>query len=211
MCRLAAVLISCLVPPIATAQSGWEAVTSKEGGFSVEMPAKPSLTSSSTRKDKGGTTKVHTLGCETAGGVYIAQKIEFPTAVAKGAEEQALDAERDAFAAEWRGKVLSEKKVRAGGRPGRDFTIRGKPEKDSGVLTVRVREYLDGRAVYAVLVASQPNRELPEDAGRFLGSLAIGEGKARVAGTPEKEAAGTPLEGFGAAIDPARDCKFAPR
>ena len=194
----------------ASAQSNWELVTSKEGGFSVEMPAKPSLNNSSTRRDKGGVTKILQIGCETDAGVYLAQKIEFPTAVVKGAENDQLDAERDGFAAEWRGKVIGEKKVRAGGRVGRDFTIRGKPEKDSGILTIRVREYLDGKAVYAVIVVSQPNRDLPEDSGRFLGSLAIGETKARVAGTPEKEPDGKPLEGWGIAIDLANDCKFTP-
>jgi regulation of enolase protein 1 (concanavalin A-like superfamily) len=212
MFRLAAIVMACAIPSFAAAQGGWEVVASKEGGFGVEMPTKPSLTNSTTRKANGGTTKILTIGCETAGGAYLVQKIEFPTAIAKGAENEQLDAERDAFATEWRGKVLSEKKVRASGRLGRDFTIRGKPEKDTGILTVRVREYLDGRAVYAVLVVSQPNRELPEDSGRFLGSLVIGEAKARIAGTPEKEVAGTPLEGwFGAAIDPAGDCKFTPK
>ena len=211
MDRLVAILILATVIPSAAAQTAWEVVASKEGGFGVEMPAKPSLNSSSTRKANGGTTKIQTIGCETDGGLYLVQKIEFPTAIVKGAENEQLDAERDAFAADWRGKVLTEKRVRASGRLGRDFTIRGKPEKDTGVLTVRVREYLDGRAVYAVLVVSQPNRELPEDTGRFLGSLVIGEAKARVAGTPEKEVAGTPLEGFGAGIDPAGDCKFTPQ
>lgn len=206
-CFILLILVSSA--PAATAQTAWEAVTSKEGGFSVEMPAKPSLNTASTRKDKGGVTKVLQIGCETAGGVYLVHKIEFPTAVAKGAEDEQLNAERDAFAAEWRGKVVGEKKVRAGGRVGRDFTIRGKPEKDTGVLTVRVREYLDGKAVYAVLVVSQPNRDLPDDTGRFLGSLGIGETKARV-GTPEKEVPGKKLDGWGTACDVDGDCTFTP-
>lgn len=206
-CFILLALVSVCLP--ASAQSKWEAVTSKEGGFSVELPAKASLNSSSTRKDKSGTTKIMQIGCETDSGVYIVQKIEFPTAVVKGAEDEQLNAERDAFAAEWRGKVVGEKKVRAAGRVGRDFTIRGKPEKDSGVLTVRVREYLDGKAVYAVIVVSAPNRELPEDTGRFLGSLGIGETKARVS-TPEKEPDGKKLDGWGLALDADGDCKFTP-
>jgi regulation of enolase protein 1 (concanavalin A-like superfamily) len=210
MRRLLSLTVILAVVGTTRAQTEWQPVVSKEGGFAVEMPAKPSLNTSSTRKDKGGTTKLMQVGCETDAGVYIVQKIEFPTAVAKGAEEEQLDAERDGFAKEWRGKVTGEKKVRASGRVGRDFTIRGKPEKDSGVLTVRVREYLDGKAVYAVIVCSQPNRELPEDTGRFLGSLGIGETKARIAGTPEKEPEGTPVEGWGKAYDPAKDCKFSP-
>jgi regulation of enolase protein 1 (concanavalin A-like superfamily) len=204
-----------LIPVLAVvgpawSQNAWEPVISKEGGFSVEMPIKPALNTSSTRKDKGGTTKLMQIGCETDAGIYIVQKAEFPTPIAKGAEDEQLNAERDEFAKEWRGKVTGEKKVRASGRMGRDFTIRGKPVKDSGVLTVRVREYLDGKAVYAVIVCSLPNRELPEDTGRFLGSLGIGETKARIAGTPEQEPEGTAVEGWGTAYDIAKDCKFAP-
>src|SRR5947209_3435980 len=94
--------VSLVLCTAVTAQANWETVTSKEGGFSVEMPAKPSLNNSSTRREKGGVTKILQIGCETDAGVYIAQKIEFPTAVVKGAENEQLDAERDAFAAEWR-------------------------------------------------------------------------------------------------------------
>ncbi|MBV9123026.1 MAG: DUF1349 domain-containing protein, partial [Planctomycetes bacterium] len=54
------------------------------------------------------------------------------------------------------------------------------------------------------------NRELPEDTGRFLGSLAIGEKRARAAGTPEPEPTGTELPGWGLAIDPDKDCEFHP-
>lgn len=151
-----AVIVVMFVGSSAVAQTNWELVSSKEGGFSVEMPTKPTLKKSHTRKENGGVTKVMQIGCETDGGVYIVQKIEFPTAIVKGAENEQLDAERDGFAEVWRGKVIGEKKVRANGRVGRDFTIRGKPEKDSGVLTVRIREYLDEKAVYAVIVCSAP-------------------------------------------------------
>ena len=53
-------------------------------------------------------------------------------------------------------------------------------------------------------------RELPDDTGRFLGSLGIGETKARIAGTPEKEPDGKELPGWGLAIDITGDCKFTP-
>jgi regulation of enolase protein 1 (concanavalin A-like superfamily) len=188
----------------------WETVTSKEGQFTVEMPTKPSMSRTRTRRGPGGTVKVLMIGCKTEGGAYLAFKIEFPTPVVKGAENAALDEERDSFAEEFNGKVISEKKVRSAGTLGRDFTIRGKAAEETGVQTIRVREYLAGRGIYVVMVLSAPNRELPEDAGRFLGSLAIGETKARAAGTPEPEPAGRQLEGWGLAVDPGADCQFRP-
>jgi regulation of enolase protein 1 (concanavalin A-like superfamily) len=201
------VLAGACAPP-APAQAPWETVTSKEGQFTVEMPVKPSVTRSRTRTGPGGTVKVLMIGGKTDAGAYFVYKVEFPTAIVKGTEDEHLDAERDLFAEEWNGKVIAEKKVRAEGKVGRDFTIRGKPAEGAGVLTIRIREYLTGNAVYAVAVVSAPNRELPEDAGRFLGSLTIGEARARAAGTPEPEPAGRDQAGWGLAIDPDKDCRI---
>jgi regulation of enolase protein 1 (concanavalin A-like superfamily) len=62
-----------------------------------------------------------------------------------------------------------------------------------------------------VSVLSLPNEDLPEDTGRFLGSLAIGEAKARSNGVPEPELPGKELKGWGTAIDRDNDCQFTPR
>ncbi len=200
-----------LVLPALAQTPAWETVTSKEGQFTVEMPTKPSYSRVRTRSGPGGKIQTLTIGCDTPGGVYLAYKITLPTAVVRGAEDRELDAERDFFAKEWNGRVISEKKVRAQGLLGRDFTIRGRPDKDTGVLTIRMRQYLIGKAVYAVAVVSMPNRELPVDAGRFLGSLALGTEKKRAAGTPEPEPTGRNLEGWGLAIDTDKDCEFVPQ
>jgi regulation of enolase protein 1 (concanavalin A-like superfamily) len=150
------------------------------------------------------------IGCQTEAGGYLALRVEFPTAVRRGAEERYLDDERDELARLWNGRVIREKRVLADGRPGRDFTILGRYEGEGAALAVRVREYLVGKSLYVVAVASHPNRELPEDAGRFLGSLALGEARARAAGSPGPDPAGRELSGWGLAIDPDNDCKFAP-
>ena len=139
-------------------------------------------------------------------GVYFAYKIILPTAIVKGTEDEELDAERDSLAKEWKGKVISEKSIRAGEKIGRDFTIRGKPEKGKGTLTIRVREYLSGNSVYLVAVVSAPNRELPDDTGRFLGSLIIG--KVRAEGSPGAEPKGVAMPPWGEAIDPKKDSEI---
>jgi len=203
-------LVLALVFPVFAEPPAWETVTSKEGKFTVEMPTKPSLNRTRTRNRPGGKVQTIMIGCETPGGVYLAYRVLLPTPVVRGAEDRELDAERDFFAQEWNGKVISEKKVRAQGLLGRDFTVRGKPAEETGVLTIRIREYLIGRAVFAVAVVSAPNRELPVDTGRFLGSLTIGDEKRRAAGTPEPEPTGRELAGWGLAIDTGKDCEFVP-
>jgi S1-C subfamily serine protease/regulation of enolase protein 1 (concanavalin A-like superfamily) len=188
----------------------WETVTSKEGQFTVEMPAKPNRTLSRTRKGPGGTVRVLMMSCQTKTGSYVAARVDFPRAVRRGAEDLYLDDQRDDMAEHWNGKVIREKRVRAEGRPGRDYTIRGRPDGTPGVLTVRVRQYLVGRTIFVVAVASMPNRELPLDTGRFLGSLALGEERVRAAGTPGPEPLGKNLPDWGLAIDPDKDCTLTP-
>ena len=206
---LAFVAVLALTAAPASAQDAWETVTSKEGQFTVELPGKPTINQARVRKGVGGDVKTVLLGCQNDAGAYFAYKIILPTSIVKGTEDAELDAERDSMAQEWKGTVIAEKKVRAGDKIGRDFTIRGKPDKGAGTLTIRVREYLAGNSVFLVAVISLPNRELPEDTGRFLGSLALGAAKVRAQGTPGAEPKGIAMPGvWGKAIDPDKDCEF---
>lgn len=188
------------------AQDTWKTVSSKEGQFTVELPGSPTINETRSRNGAGGQVKTVLLGCTTDGGMYLAYKIILPTTIVKGTEDAELDAERDSMAKEWQGKVIGERKIRAGAKVGRDFTVRGTPKKGLGTLTIRIREYLSGNAVFLVAVISLPNRELPDDSGRFLGSLAIGANKVRAQGTPGDEPKGVELAGWGMAIDLDKDC-----
>jgi len=211
MLRLFALVLTVLLALAlahASAEDAWEKIESKEGGFTVEMPGKPTLNQSRVRKGVGGDVKTVILRCEGEAGIYLAYKIQLPTSIVKGTEDAELDAERDYLAKQWKGKVIGERKVRAGKTIGRDFTIRGIPEKADGTITIRVREYLAGNSIYFVAVVSLPNRELPDDAGRFLGSLEIGG--ARAEGSPTPEQKGTDLADWGLVLDPFKDCEFIP-
>jgi S1-C subfamily serine protease/regulation of enolase protein 1 (concanavalin A-like superfamily) len=187
----------------------WKTIVSKEGGFTVDMPVEPDIKEGGKDRIGGVDTKSFLLGCETENGVYLAYRLDLPGGLRGGTEERFLDALRDFFVNQWHGKLLTEKKVRAQGNMGRDFTIRGKPDK-MNFASIRVRQYLVGKSIFAVVVISMPDAELPEDSGRFLGSLALGQAQTRATGTPEPEHKGTELEGWGLAIDPDKDCKITP-
>src|SRR4051812_24494979 len=84
-----------------SAQTAWETVTSKEGQFTVEMPTKPDIERTRTRKAPGGTVKVTAIGCKAESGVYLVYRIDLPTAIVKGTEDAELDAARNDLAEEW--------------------------------------------------------------------------------------------------------------
>ena len=64
---LALVFLTAWVLP-ASAQPAWEVVSSKEGKFTVEMPVRPSINKTRTRKGPDGTVKVMVLGCKPDNG-----------------------------------------------------------------------------------------------------------------------------------------------
>ena len=112
-----------------SAQDAWKTITSKEGQFTVEMPAKPTINQTRVRKEDGANVKTILLGCKTDAGVYLTYKIIMTAAIVKGTEDAELDAERDGFAKEWNGKVIAEKRIRAGDKIGAISPSAANPKK----------------------------------------------------------------------------------
>ena len=206
---------SLLIVALSVAGQGekrWEVITSREGNFTVEMPTKPDQTSTSTSRGPSGRVTITEIVCDTPDGTFVVARIDNPVVIPKKIEEQFLDFSRDLYAAKFNGKVTSDKKVRVDLSAGRDFTVRAKTP-DAGIVNVRAREYVQGRTIYILLCASTPNRPLPDEAARFLGSFAFGihpEGTTVKADKRETEAVGEELAGWGMAIDPDGDVKFTP-
>ena len=125
----------------------------------------------------------------------------------QGCRGAQLIAFRDYIAQKYKGKVISEKRVKfEGTRPGLDFTIRAQPQP--GVVGIlRVREYLAGPSIYILIAGSAANRELPDDIGKFFGSFSIGTEKSEKKG-PKADVPGKELAGWGLAIDPDGDCQI---
>jgi S1-C subfamily serine protease len=182
----------------------WLRIASKEGGFSVDMPARPVANESTT--EKIGSIKVHSLllSYESENVTLLAYRIDLPM----DADEKFHETLRDFFAEIWHGKVIGEKSIRSQGHSGHEFTIRGKSD-DKTLSSICLREYMVGKSIFVVVVIS-PNAELPEDTQRFLGSLMLMENPTVAATKAEPEPKGIELKGWGLAIDPDNDCKIIP-
>lgn len=209
---LAASMLCLALAAAGQSDQKWAVVTSREGNFTVEMPAKPTRTRASTVQGAGGRMKIEEILCETARGAFIVTRIESPVVIAKGSEEAFLDFARDYFADQFKGKVTSDRKVRLDLNAGRDFVVRVQVPGE-GPVELRVREYLHGRTIYALIAGSEPGKSLPPETARFLGSFAFGihpEGTTIKADARETEAVGRDLPGWGTAIDPDEDVTFNP-
>jgi regulation of enolase protein 1 (concanavalin A-like superfamily) len=223
----ASILLAALVFPLQAERpqsAGRLTVASESGEFSLYMPAKLNYRATRTRSGDGP-GRVLVQGCKTADGGYFFEKLEYRRGMVAGTDDSQLDNERDELAREYGSKPADEKKITlAGGSPGREFTIRGTPKGETGVVTVRVREYVVGKALYALMVTSPADRDLPSDADQFLSSLKINGGApAKAAAASDSPRARRPaaktarsaateraLAGWGVATDLDGDCKFAP-
>jgi hypothetical protein len=192
----------------------WITIKSKAIGFTVDMPTKPQIAENKTRKVGGLNLKTVQFGCINENGIYMAYRFDLPGALKPGNDAKFMDALRDYFVDEWDGVLTGQKNVRAhwsgGWNMGRDFSVNSKVN-DRNFLNIRGRFYLIKNIIYMVAVLSIPITDLPDDTGRFLGSLAIGETDSRSNGVPEPERTGTELKGWGVVIDPDKDCKITPR
>lgn len=211
LCLLAAALTAGAQPDDKGDEAQpWPTYVSKEGKFVVDFPAAPTSTSSKTSSGPSGKVKILLAICDTPAVAYIVQKVVLPTAVIRGAEETALNNYRDTLVKEYNAKLTSEKKVRGeGGKPGRDFTLVGQGAPGGPVSVLRIRLFLTGPAIFALIAVSADNHELPAEAGRFFGSFAEGTSRPKRTG-PKAEAVGKELAGWGSAVDPDGDCELGP-
>ena len=204
-------ILAVAVSIMTQSERKWEVVTSPEGRFTVEMPVKPTQERSSTSRGPNGKVTIHEIICDTSDGTYLVARVEDPVVIPKSLEERCLEFTRDFYAEKFKGKVTSDKKVRLDSSTGRDFTIRAHPT-GTGIVNIRAREYLQGKSVILLLVASAENQELPEGSAKFLGSFAFGihpNGTTVKADARETEAVGKELAGWGMAIDPDGDVKIS--
>ncbi len=210
---LASSILLVAVAVAGQAEKKWEVVTSREGNFTVEMPAKPNHSKTSTMTGPNGDrTTINEIGLENREGGFFMFWLETLVDIPKNLEDRYFDFIRDLAAEKFHGKVISDKKVQVDFSRGRDFAIRAQDPK-LGNVNIRARAYLQGKQVYLLLVVSQPNKDFPADTARFLGSFAFGihpGGTTVKADARETEAVGKELAGWGMVIDPDGDVQIKP-
>jgi regulation of enolase protein 1 (concanavalin A-like superfamily) len=203
------------VQPRAGAGAGkWEVVTSKKGGFTVEMPTQPH----GEENMSGGGFEMHTITGDSSGLEFLVMTVQGPTEIPEEEEAKALGRLRDQAASKFGTglEVVSEKSAQLGSIEGQEFEL--KLEKASvGTVKARGRAFANGKTAYLLLaVSTVKDRELPADAKKFLDSFSPTDrtggatAKAKTKAKPrtpsgETRSAADPLKDWGKEIDPSGD------
>jgi hypothetical protein len=159
--------------------SAWQTYTSKEGGFSVDMPGKPTEQKATPQTPQGPLNVI--IAFLKAGDVtYIAMRIQNPLDVPVDQEDAFIMGARGSDVASTKGKLIDEKTTTLDGHKVGDFTVESPaPDGSGGSITSRVRYYPRGKWTYNIRVMTPKGKESPEETKKFFDSLKIGGGESK--------------------------------
>src|SRR5690349_15539315 len=104
--RLLIAMASALTPTAEETHS-WVTFTSREGNFVVDLPARPTRTSTRLSRSRQGQVRVFVARCDVPGVHYLAEKVDLPqsTGLKPADVEAILDFWQDEMAGDFNGKV----------------------------------------------------------------------------------------------------------
>ncbi len=142
---------------------------SPEGKFNVLVPFKPKLQAEDIDSPLGKVTSYRYTSLNSIGlfaVMYADHPVEPKDA---GQRESRLDVIRDGVLKSLGGKLISEKKIRLYGYPGREFTVKKTEQGSEDIYQWRI--FLVGRRVYQLAVATERKDSGSNDVTKFLTSF----------------------------------------
>lgn len=144
--------------------------TSREGNFTIGMPATPKEDVQKV-ESRSGTVTIHQFAVEHDNRAYIVYFADYPTGLVKpGMEQKLLNAARDGAVSNTHGKLLKERHIKLMGKyPGRELTVL----TSDGKVIVKDRMYLVGDRMYQVLVSAQKDQISAPEVDKYLDSFQL--------------------------------------
>lgn len=152
-------------------QLQWEQFSSREGGFSVLMPVKPTQKKQATNS---GSLPLEanqfTASLEEGKITYSVSYTNFPNEFAQLPPNVLLDSLSSRFTSDSRLKVLSQQDIRLGRYSGKEFKL-----ETPGATIVKYRVYLVEQRLYQLIAEVPKDREstLSSDTERFMSSFQL--------------------------------------
>jgi hypothetical protein len=165
-------LIALIVLMAGCHPAAWKEFTSGAGQFSVLMPGEP--TEGTQNVDTPfGPIAVHTFMVELKNKdvAYVTGYSDYPEAAIQAiGAEKALDGARDGVVSNIHGRLIAESFITLQNKyPGRDIKV----EARDGKHAVRNRVYLVKNRLYQVLIVTNTDGLLSNDAVKFLDSFKL--------------------------------------
>ena len=139
---------------------------SKEGEFSVKMPAEPKTSSQDVDTDVGKVT-MHNFFVETNSGnnAYVVIYADYPSA--PNDPVSTVDKAINGQANSAKGKIIEEKKVTLNGWPGETARI------ENSDMTYLSAAYMAGNRLYQLIFVAPKGETIPSEVSEFMASFQI--------------------------------------
>jgi hypothetical protein len=144
----------------------WIEFSPPHGNFTVLVPGVPKKTDEREENSPTGKVSLHFFMVSTDKGFFGVGYVDYPVPPETKKE---LDAKRDSFLKEVRGKLISESDIKLKGQPGREFRAQS-PETG---LTFRSRIYIAGQRAYQTVSGATTISADSAEIDRFLNSFNI--------------------------------------
>jgi hypothetical protein len=153
--------------------AGWQQYTSKEGGFTVNMPV-GAVAFEEPMKKSGFSLTIKGFKCENAASqqVFFAVYVSLPEGTLEKFNQQELfDGIRQTMFQQTEVKVTSETNTNLGGLQGREYTLVGQTPRSE--VTLYVRFYLGGDRMYGLVATSPGMTQNSQEYTAFFGSFKL--------------------------------------
>lgn len=168
--KLALLLGTLLAGSIAPTHcdTGWKTLVSKDGHFSVRMPASVEESLAPSREEGGTVRQYFYKASIPYGNDYIVSCWDYTDAPRRQLDLNDLDAAVSAQRGSLQRAASSVKKLRLGHVPGRELRIR----RGDGKTDV-FRLYLKGRRLYSISAIADGRADMPDQSRVFLDSFRL--------------------------------------
>lgn len=147
---------------------GWQKFESKEGGFVVTMPGKPTIKTVKLPTDFGLTYLNVFMLSTKEGFAYFVSFIDYPGNLFENKTiDTALDEARDGIISNTQAQLLKEKMISIKGNPGREIEF----QATNGATFGRVRLFVVKQRLYHIMVTTSKDKKSSYHINKFLDSF----------------------------------------
>ncbi len=173
--------------PAKAQASGWTTVTSREGDFHVDFPARPQEQTKPI-PSAAGTIEQKLVFVRAGGCLFTVQRFRYPRPFPARQIKDRLAEQKKGYL-QGQSKVVREGDVTVDDVAGQEFETQAPSPRANGTVTSVTRHFIKGPSYYVLTVMSAPNRPLPAEADRFLDSFGFKSPEAAKAGATPRAGA----------------------